>query len=140
MSVRRLPPALLLCLFAAACGGPSLPPADPAAEQAWQVYLDHPSTAAYTTFRMANSKAAARNEDYNDPVGVRYQVRALEVQASEAERVDDPELAQLVTLRVDEIDTGDMLDYYEQQFRGSRERFVAARERAAAVLARHAAK
>jgi hypothetical protein len=126
---------VLLALLLAACDGfSSLPPPDPVAEKAWLDYRAAPTTAGYMYFIRENGKAAARNADPHDAVGIRYQVRALEVQAAEAERVADGELAVLVTDRVDEIEAGDLLEFYEERLPGSRDRMVAARDRAAAVL------
>jgi len=126
---------LLACLGVAACDGFSqLPPADSKAELARDNYLANPTRNAYVAFLRANGQAASNHNEPHDGVGIRYQVRALEIEAAEAEATNDARLAKEVVDRVDVMDEDDYLSLYDETVPGSRERLEAARVRAQAVM------
>ena len=116
--------ALLLLV---ACG--PIEPGDAAekAEAAWKLYLAKPDTGSYENFIRANRSAAGNHGQPHDAVGVEYQLRALEVQASEAQRSNDARLAADVTERVEEIEGRDLAGVYEEALPGAKTRLAAAK-------------
>jgi len=126
--------AAALLLLAGACGPPRAPTPDEAAVAAWKLYLAKPDVGTYENFIRANRFAAHEHNRPHDAVGVEYQVRALEVQAAEAERAGDARLADDVDVRVADIAQHDLTGVYDEVLPGAKDRLAAARARALRVI------
>lgn len=114
-------------LLLSACG-PGVPgTAAEKAEAAWKLYLSKPDPNTYENFIRANRSAAGEHGVPHDKVGIEYQLRALEVQASHAERTNDVRLAADVTERVGEIEARDLTGVYEESLPGAKSRLSAAK-------------
>jgi len=125
---------LAAALFVSAgCGAPEQGAAADKAHAAWKRYLSDPDPSTYENFIRANRAAADLHAMPHDAPGIEYQLRALEVMAAEAERTHDMNLADDVTGRVEEIEQHELVDVYEENVTGARERLAAAKARAAAV-------
>ena len=125
--------ALLLLFAAAACGPPEPGQASAKAQDAWKLYISQPNPNTYENFIRANRLAASLHAMPHDRVGVEYQLRALEVQAAEAERAHDLLLADDVTERVDDIERHDLGPTYDEVCPGAKARLADAKARAARV-------
>lgn len=124
---------LAALLVSSGCGPPEKGEASEKAQNAWKLYLADPQADTYENFIRANRAAADKHAMPHDGPGVEYQLRALEVMAAEAERTHDPNLADDVTSRVEEIESHDLAAIYEEAVSGARDRLAAAKTRAAAV-------
>jgi hypothetical protein len=121
-------------LVVSACGPAHAPTLADRAEEAWKLYVAQPGTAAYENFIIANRAAAREHGNEHDATGVGFRVRALEVQAAEAERSKDQTMADEVTTGVDDIAQRDLLELYDELVPGTRGRLAAAKARAARVI------
>ncbi len=125
---------ILLTVLAGCTAEPEMSFADDAAEKAWVALQKTPTSQAYDLFIRSNRTAAMIHGDPNDKKGVRYQVRALEAQAGEAERSADVGIASDVDGRIDELEEGGLLDVYDEVLPGAAERLRAAAKRVLPVL------
>lgn len=127
--------ALLVALASAAsCDAADAPGIEPAAHDAWTLYLDRPGADTYDNFIRVNRMAADRHGNPHDGTGVEYQVRALETMAAEAVRAKDAALADDVVTRIDEIERMELKATYDEVRPGAGARIDAARAQAASLL------
>lgn len=128
---------LCVCLAAVAAGGCGADPRSLSArraDEAWEAYRERPGAQAFETFIHRNRTAAMEHGNPDDPAGIRYQLRALEVQALEAVRASSGFLAQEVAGRVDELERLETLAIYEEKVPGAAERLLRFREQVRPLL------
>jgi hypothetical protein len=115
------------------CGCSGKTPLQKQADLAMKTYFDRPDEFLYASFMKANGAAAKEHGITDDALGVEYQLRILEVQASEAERADDAWMSEQVTSTIDHWRDNGADDHLEEALPGAKQRLAAARERAARV-------